>query len=208
MAKISREQYVGLYGPTVGDKIRLGDTDLFVEIEKDLRASYGDEAVFGGGKTLRDGMGFDNTATSGAGCLDLVLTNATIIDAVQGVIKADIGIKDGKIVGIGKAGNPNTMAGVSPGMACGPATDAINCGSTIVTAGGIDTHVHSICPQIDNTALAGGCTTLVAGGFGPTDGTNATTVTSGVFNVEQMLRAQEAMPLNMCLMGKGQAAAD
>ena len=208
MAKISREQYVGLYGPTVGDKIRLGDTDLFVEIEKDLRASYGDEAVFGGGKTLRDGMGFDNTATSGAGCLDLVLTNATIIDAVKGVIKADIGIKDGKIVGIGKAGNPNTMAGVSPGMACGPATDAINCGTTIVTAGGIDTHVHSICPQIDNTALAGGCTTLVAGGFGPTDGTNATTVTSGVFNVEQMLRAQEAMPLNMCLMGKGQAAAD
>lgn len=165
MAKISREQYVGLYGPTVGDKIRLGDTDLFVEIEKDLRASYGDEAVFGGGKTLRDGMGFDNTATSGAGCLDLVLTNATIIDAVQGVIKADIGIKDGKIVGIGKAGNPNTMAGVSPGMACGPATDAINCGTTIVTAGGIDTHVHSICPQIDNTALAGGCTTLVAGGL-------------------------------------------
>lgn len=153
-------------GPTVGDKIRLGDTDLFVEIEKDLRASYGDEAVFGGGKTLRDGMGFDNTATSGAGCLDLVLTNATIIDAVQGVIKADIGIKDGKIVsGFGAAGNPNTMAGVSPGMACGPATDAINCGSTIVTAGGIDTHVHSICPQIDNTALAGGCTTLVAGGF-------------------------------------------
>ena len=208
MAKISREAYVGLYGPTVGDKIRLGDTNLFVEIEKDLRASYGDEAVFGGGKTLRDGMGFDNTATSSSGCLDLVLTNATIIDPIQGVVKADIGIKAGKIVGIGKAGNPNTMEGVTPGLVCGPATDAINCGSTIVTAGGIDTHVHLICPQIDNTALAGGCTTLIAGGFGPTDGTNATTVTSGVWNVEQMLRSMEAMPLNIGLMGKGQAAAD
>ena len=207
MAKISREAYVGLYGPTVGDKIRLGDTNLFVEIEKDLRASYGDEAVFGGGKTLRDGMGFDNTATSSSGCLDLVLTNATIIDPIQGVVKADIGIKAGKIVGIGKAGNPNTMEGVTPGLVCGPATDAINCGSTIVTAGGIDTHVHLICPQIDNTALAGGCTTLIAGGFGPTDGTNATTVTSGVWNVEQMLRSMEAMPLNIGLMGKGQAAA-
>ena len=207
MAKISREAYVGLYGPTVGDKIRLGDTNLFVEIEKDLRASYGDEAVFGGGKTLRDGMGFDNTATSSSGCLDLVLTNATIIDPIQGVVKADIGIKAGKIVGIGKAGNPNTMEGVTPGLVCGPATDAINCGSTIVTAGGIDTHVHLICRQIDNTALAGGCTTLIAGGFGPTDGTNATTVTSGVWNVEQMLRSMEAMPLNIGLMGKGQAAA-
>ena len=207
MAKISREAYVGLYGPTVGDKIRLGDTNLFVEIEKDLRASYGDEAVFGGGKTLRDGMGFDNTATSSSGCLDLVLTNATIIDPIQGVVKADIGIKAGKIVGIGKAGNPNTMEGVTPGLVCGPATDAINCGSTIVTAGGIDSHVHLICPQIDNTALAGGCTTLIAGGFGPTDGTNATTVTSGVWNVEQMLRSMEAMPLNIGLMGKGQAAA-
>ena len=209
MAKITREQYVGLYGPTVGDKIRLGDTNLLVEIEKDLRgaASYGDEAVFGGGKTLRDGMGFDNTATSASGCLDLVITNVTIIDAIQGVVKADVGIKEGKIVGIGKAGNPNTMAGVTPGMVCGPATDAINGASSILTAGGIDTHIHFICPQLDDTGLAGGITTLIGGGFGPTDGTNATTVTSGIWDVHQMLKAMEDMPVNIGLLGKGQAAA-
>lgn len=207
MAKISREQYVGLYGPTVGDKIRLGDTNLFVEIEKDLRASYGDEAIFGGGKTLRDGMGFDNTATSSSGCLDLVITNVTIIDPVQGVIKADVGIRDGKIAGIGKAGNPNTMEGVTPGMVCGPATDAINGNAAILTAGGIDTHMHLICPQLDDVGLAGGITTWFGGGFGPTDGTNATTVTSGVFNMEQMIKAAEDLPVNIGYLAKGQSAA-
>lgn len=206
MAKLTREQYVGLYGPTVGDKIRLGDTDLYIEVEKDLRV-YGDEAVFGGGKTLRDGMGFDNTATSASGALDLVITNVTIVDAVQGVIKADVGIKDGKIAGIGKAGNPNTMQGVTAGMVCGPATDAIAGEHYIMTAGGIDTHIHMICPQQDDTALAGGITTLFGGGFGPTDGTNATTVTSGVYNVQQMLRALDDMPLNVGLLGKGQSSA-
>ncbi len=206
MAKLTREQYVGLYGPTVGDKIRLGDTDLYIEVEKDLRV-YGDEAVFGGGKTLRDGMGFDNTATSASGALDMVITNVTIVDGVQGVVKADVGIKDGKIAGIGKAGNPNTMQGVTPGMVCGPATDAIAGEHYIMTAGGIDTHIHFICPQQDDTALAGGITSLFGGGFGPTDGTNATTVTSGVYNVQQMLRAMDDMPLNIGLLGKGQASA-
>ena len=208
MAKISREQYIGLYGPTVGDKIRLGDTNLFVEIEKDLRGdAYGDEAVFGGGKTMRDGMGFDNTATRASGVLDLLISNVTVIDAVQGVVKADVGIRDGKIVGLGKAGNPNVMAGVTPGLVCGPATDVINGSGVILTAGGIDTHIHFICNQLDDTGLAGGITTLFGGGFGPTDGTNATTVTSGAFNIEKMMRASDAMPVNIGFLGKGQAAA-
>ncbi len=143
MSKISRKQYVDLFGPTVGDKIRLGDTELYVEIERDLR-TYGDEAVYGGGKTLRDGMGLDNQLTSAAGALDLVITNATIIDPTIGVVKADVGVKDGKIVGIGKAGNPSTMEGVTPNLAVGPATDAISAEHLILTPAGMDAHMAGL----------------------------------------------------------------
>ena len=141
MSQISRQQYADLYGPTVGDKIRLGDTDLYVEIEKDLRV-LGDEAVYGGGKTLRDGMGLDNQLTAAGGALDLVITNVTIVDAVLGVVKADVGVKDGRIAGIGKAGNPGTMDGVNPELTVGAATDAISGEHLILTAAGIDAHVH------------------------------------------------------------------
>jgi urease subunit alpha len=202
MSKISRKQYADLFGPTVGDKIRLGDTELYVEIENDLRI-YGDEAVYGGGKTLRDGMGIDNRLTSAAGALDLVITNATVIDPILGVIKADVGIKDGRIVGVGKAGNPNTMEGVTPGLNVGPATDAISAEHLILTPGGIDSHIHYICPQQVETALSNGITTFWGGGIGPSDGTNGTTITSGPWNLEMMLRAVENMPLNFGFLGKG-----
>lgn len=158
MATISRTENNMLFGPTVGDKIRLGNTDLYVEIEKDLRV-YGDEAVYGGGKTLRDGMGLANECTSGAGSLDLVITNVTIIDAKLGVVKADVGIKDGKIAGIGKAGNPNVMEGVSPDLVTGPSTDAISGEHMILTAGGIDGHVHMCDPQQAFSCLSNGITT-------------------------------------------------
>ncbi len=146
MPQISRQEYSSLYGPTVGDKIRLGDTDLYVEIEKDLRG-YGDEVIYGGGKTLRAGMGGDNHSPRDNGVLDLVITNATIIDAVQGVIKADVGIRDGRIAGIGKAGNPAVMDNVDPNLVVGNSTDAISGEHLILTAGGIDAHVHLVCPQ-------------------------------------------------------------
>ncbi|MFO1070291.1 MAG: urease subunit alpha [Geminicoccaceae bacterium] len=205
MTTITRPHYAKLYGPTTGDRIRLGDTDLFIEIERDLRV-YGDEAVFGGGKTLRDGMGIDNQLTSASGAPDLVITNVTIVDAVQGVIKADVGVKDGKIVGIGKAGNPATMDGVTPQLAVGPATDAIAGEHLILTAGGIDTHIHAICPQQVEAGLSNGITTFFGGGFGPTDGSNATTVTSGVWNIHMMLRAIEGLPINFGLLGKGNSS--
>ena len=179
MATISRNEYVGLFGPTVGDRIRLGDTGLFVEIERDLRGAPGDEIVFGGGKSLREGMGMDNRITRAGGAPDLVITNVTIIDAVLGVVKADVGIKDGRICGIGKAGNPQTMDGVTPGLECGLATDAISGAHLILTAAGIDTHIHFISPQQAYAALSNGTTTLIGGGTGPSDGSNATTVTPG-----------------------------
>ncbi len=200
--KISRQQYNDLYGPTVGDRIRLANTDLFIEIEKDLR-TYGDEVVYGGGKTLRDGMGIDNGTTSQQGSLDIVITNVTIVDAVLGVVKADVGIKDGRIAGIGKAGNPNTMDGVSRGMVTGPSTDAISGEHLILTAGGIDGHVHVISPQQVDAALSGGITTLIGGGIGPTDGTNGTTITSGTWNIHRMLQAAEGLPINIGYLGKG-----
>jgi len=206
MAKISRRQYSDLYGPTTGDKIRLGDTNLFVEIEKDLRV-YGEEAVYGGGKTLRDGMGFDNELTSAAGAPDLVITNVTIIDGVQGVIKADVGIKNGLIAGIGKAGNPAIMPGVSPGLAIGAGTDAISGEHLILTAGGIDAHVHLISPQQAQAALSNGVTTLFGGGVGPTDGTNGTTITPGTWNIEMMLRSFDGWPVNAGVLGKGNCSA-
>lgn len=206
MAKISRQEYNNLFGPTTGDKIRLGDSDLYVEIERDLR-SYGDEVVYGGGKTLRDGMGLANTITGDEGALDIVITNVTIIDAVQGVVKADVGIKDGRIAGIGKAGNPNIMDGVSPELVTGAATDAISGEHLILTAGGIDGHVHFISPQQAYASLSGGITTLIGGGIGPTDGTNGTTITSGRWSIGQMLKACEGLPVNIGLLGKGNCSA-
>ncbi len=202
MAKISRQQYADLYGPTTGDRIRLSDSDLYIEIEKDLRV-YGEEAVYGGGKTLRDGMGYDNELTNAAGCPDLVITNVTIVDAVLGVIKADVGIKNGLICGIGKAGNPSTMSGVTPGLALGAGTDAISGEHLILTAGGIDAHVHFISPQQAKAALSNGITTLFGGGIGPTDGTNGTTITPGTWNIEMMLRSFDAWPVNAGVLGKG-----
>lgn len=202
MATISRQEYNNLFGPTVGDKIRLGNTDLYVEIEKDLRV-YGDEVVYGGGKTIRDGMGLANTMTSTEGSLDLVITNVTIIDAKLGVIKADVGIKDGKIAGIGKAGNPNIMNGVHPDLVTGPSTDAISGEHLILTAAAIDGHVHMISPQQAYHALSNGITTLVGGGIGPTDGSNGTTITAGRWNLEQMLQSIEGLPINIGLLAKG-----
>ncbi|MBQ8224197.1 MAG: urease subunit alpha [Bacteroides sp.] len=202
MATISRQEYNNLFGPTVGDKIRLGNSDLYVEIEKDLR-TYGDEAVYGGGKTVRDGMGLANTMTSADGSLDLVITNVTIIDAVLGVVKADVGIKDGRIAGIGKAGNPNTMDGVDPNLVIGASTDAISGEHLILTAAGIDGHVHFIAPQQAYAALSNGITTLIGGGVGPTDGANGTTITSGEWSMAKMLQASEGLPINVGFLGKG-----
>lgn len=202
MAKISRAQYADLYGPTTGDKIRLGDTDLYIEIEEDLRV-YGEEAVYGGGKTLRDGMGFDSELTSTAGAPDLVITNVTLVDAIRGVIKADVGIKNGLICGIGKAGNPSTMPKVTPELALGPGTDAISGEHLILTAGGIDAHVHFVSPQQAEAALSNGITTLFGGGIGPTDGTNGTTITPGTWNIEMMLRSFDSWPVNAGVLGKG-----
>ena len=202
---ISRHEYASLFGPTVGDKIRLGDTDLYIEVEQDLRV-YGDEALYGGGKTLRDGMGYDNQLTSVAGALDLVITNVVVVDPLLGVIKADVGIKDGRIVGVGKAGNAGTMDGVTPGLSVGPATDAISGERLILTPGGIDTHIHFISPQQAMTALSNGVTTFFGGGIGPSDGTNGTTITSGPWHIRMMLRAIEGLPVNVGLLGKGNSA--
>lgn len=202
MATISRQEYNNLFGPTVGDKIRLGNTDLYVEIEKDLRV-YGDELVYGGGKTLRDGMGLANECSCNQGSLDLVITNVTILDPILGVVKADVGVKDGKIAGIGKAGNPNTMDGVSPDLVTGPSTDAISGEHMILTAAGIDGHVHFCCPQQAINCLSNGITTLIGGGIGPTDGTNGTTITAGAWNLKQMLKAADSLPINVGFLAKG-----
>jgi len=207
MTQVSRQEYAGLFGPTTGDKIRLGDTDLFIEIERDLRV-LGDEAIYGGGKTLRDGMGVNNQLTSEGGALDLVITNVIVVDAVLGVVKADVGIKDGVIVGVGKAGNSGTMDGVTPGLDVGPATDAISGEQLILTAGGIDTHVHYVAPQQAYTALSNGVTTLFGGGIGPTDGANGTTVTAGPWNIEMMLRSIEGLPVNIGILGQGSSAGE
>ena len=205
MATISRQEYNNLFGPTTGDKIRLGNTDLYVQIEKDLRV-YGDEVVYGGGKTIRDGMGTANTITSDGGSLDLVITNVTILDPVLGVIKADVGVKDGKIAGIGKAGNPNVMKGVTPTLCTGPSTDAISGEHMILTAAGIDGHVHFISPQQAYNCLSNGITTLIGGGIGPTDGTNGTTITAGRWNMGQMMRSADGLPINMGFLAKGNSS--
>lgn len=199
--KISADKYAMMYGPTTGDKVRLADTSLVIEVEKDY-TTYGDESKFGGGKTLRDGMGQSVTTTSANGDLDLVITNCLVLD-YTGIYKADIGVKDGKIAGIGKAGNPDIMDGVTPGMTVGASTEALAGEGLILTAGGIDTHIHYISPQQIDTALYSGVTTMIGGGTGPADGTNATTCTPGPWNIEMMLRAADEYPMNIGLLGKG-----
>jgi urease subunit alpha len=193
-----------MYGPTTGDKVRLGDTGLFIEIEKDFTV-YGDEAKFGGGKTIRDGMAQSATATRDEGVLDFVITGVIIIDH-WGIVKADIGIKDGKIKAIGKAGNPDTMDGITAGMVIGASTEVHGGAGLIATAGGIDTHIHFICPQLIDHALFSGITTMMGGGTGPADGTSATTVTPGAWNIQKMLEAAESFPMNLGFFGKGNCA--
>ncbi|MGE3153192.1 MAG: urease subunit alpha [Nitrospiraceae bacterium] len=202
--KLSRRQYADLYGPTTGDRIRLADTELVIEITRDLTMP-GEEAKFGGGKVIRDGMGQSPAATRASGALDLVITNAVILD-YWGIVKADIGVRDGRIAGIGKAGNPDLMDGVTPGMEIGPGTEVLSAEGKIVTAGGIDTHIHFICPQIIHEALANGLTTLIGGGTGPATGTNATTCTPGAWNIHRMLEAADGFPINLGFLGKGNAS--
>jgi len=196
---IPRKQYVDLYGPTKGDKIRLADTDLIIEIEKDFQ-NYGDEIVFGGGKSARDGMGQASGVTS-KNALDLVITNAIIMDPILGIIKADIGIKNGLIAGIGKAGNPNVMDGID--MIISANTEVVAGEHTICTPGIIDSHIHFIAPQQAIDAICSGTTTMIGGGTGPTDGTKATTCTPGPWNIHRMLEALDELPLNFGLLGKG-----
>ena len=201
---MNRGKYAGMYGPTTGDRLRLADTDLIIEIEKD-HTVYGDESKFGGGKTIRDGMAQSATAVRHEGVLDLVITSVIIIDH-SGIVKADLGIKDGKIVRIGKAGNPDTMDGVDADMIIGASTEVHGGAGLIATAGGIDTHIHFICPQQIDHALFSGITTMIGGGTGPADGTNATTVTPGAWNMRKMLEAAEEFPVNLGFLGKGNCA--
>ncbi|MEP7114164.1 MAG: urease subunit alpha [Ilumatobacteraceae bacterium] len=200
MVEISRSQYRRLYGPTTGDQVRLADTDLVIEVERDLCAG-GDEAVFGGGKVIRESMG-QSGRTRAEGTPDLVITGALILDH-WGIVKADVGVRDGRIVGIGKAGNPDTMTGVDPALVIGPSTEILSGNGRILTAGAIDCHVHLICPQIVDEALASGVTTIIGGGTGPADGTKATTVTAGSWNLARMHQAMDTMPANVVLLGKG-----
>jgi urease subunit alpha len=205
MAELSRARYAALYGPTVGDRVRLADTDLLIEVTEDRcggpGALAGDEALFGGGKVIRESMG-QALNTRAQGTPDLVITGVTILDH-WGVIKADVGIRDSRIVALGKAGNPDTMDGVTPELVIGPSTEIIAGNGKILTAGGIDSHVHLIAPQQINVALAAGITTLIGGGTGPADGTKATTVTPGAFWLDAMLRSLTAWPVNIVLLGKG-----
>lgn len=199
--RISRRAYAETYGPTTGDRLRLADTELILEVEKDF-TSYGDEVKFGGGKVIRDGMGQAQTSRA-EGAVDTVITNALILDW-WGIVKADIGLRDGRIVAIGKAGNPDIQDGVD--IVVGPGTEAIAGEGHILTAGAIDTHIHFICPQQIETALASGVTTLLGGGTGPATGTNATTCTPGAFHLARMLQAAEGLPINLGFFGKGNAS--
>lgn len=204
MTELTRARYAALFGPTTGDRIRLADTDLFIEITEDRSGGpglAGDEAVFGGGKVLRESMG-QSRATRADGAPDTVITGAVIIDH-WGIIKADIGIRDGRIVAIGKAGNPDIMTGVHPDLVVGPSTEIIAGNGRILTAGAIDCHVHLICPQIMEEAIGGGITTIVAGGTGPAEGSKATTVTPGAWHLARMLESLDSWPLNVALLGKG-----
>jgi urease subunit alpha len=197
MVTISRQAYAEMYGPTVGDRVRMGDSELWIQVEDD-RTVYGDEVKFGGGKVIRDGMG--QSQRTAAEVVDLVITNALILDH-WGIVKADIGIKGGRIAGIGKAGNPDTQAGVD--ILIGPGTEAVASEGCIVTAGGIDAHIHFICPQQVEEALMSGVTTMIGGGTGPATGTNATTCTPGPWNIQRMLQAAEGLPMNLGFLGKG-----
>jgi urease subunit alpha len=203
--KIGRQRYAELYGPTTGDRFRLADTNLVCEVERDLTVP-GEEAVFGGGKTIRDGMAQSSGITNAQGALDLVITSAVVMDPMIGIVKADIGVRAGRIVGIGKAGNPNIMDGVLPDLVIGPGTEVISGEGLIATPGGIDTHVHMISPQQVWSALSNGITTMLGGGTGPADGTNATTVTPGPWNIGRMLQAAEGLPVNWGVFGKGNAS--
>jgi len=200
MSNISRKAYAEMYGPTIGDKVRLGDTELYIEVEKDL-TTYGEEVKFGGGKVIRDGMGQSQLCSKDVA--DVVITNALILDH-WGVIKADIGIKNGRIVGIGKSGNPDIQPNID--IAIGAGTEIIAAEGQIVTAGGIDAHIHFICPQQVEDALMSGITTMLGGGTGPSAGTNATTCTPGPWNIHRMLEAAEDLPMNLGFMGKGNAS--
>jgi urease subunit alpha len=200
-ARLSRSAYAGMFGPTVGDRVRLADTELVIEVEED-RTIYGEEVKFGGGKTIRDGMGQSQLSRK-EGAVDTVITNALILDW-WGIVKADIGIKDGRIAAIGKAGNPDVQPGVD--IVIGPGTEAIAGEGKIVTAGGIDVHIHFICPQQIDEALYSGITTMMGGGTGPATGTNATTCTPGPWHIERMLQAAEGFPMNLGFFGKGNAS--
>jgi urease subunit alpha len=205
MATINRRAYADMFGPTVGDRVRLADTGLLIEVEKDFTLAaggYGEEVKFGGGKTIRDGMA-QSQRSRAQGAVDTVLTNALIIDH-WGIVKADIGLKDGRIAAIGKAGNPDTQPGVD--IVIGPGTEVIACEGMIVTAGGIDSHIHFICPQQVDEALASGITTMLGGGTGPATGTFATTCTPGPWHIERMLQAADGLPMNIGFLGKGNAS--
>jgi len=200
MVHIDRERYAAIYGPTSGDQIRLGDTDLWIEIEDDLTVG-GEEAVFGGGKSIRESMA-QSTVSRADGALDTVITNAVILDW-WGVVRADVGIRDGRIAGIGRAGNPDIADGVDPRLIIGPSTDVISGEGKILTAGAIDSHVHLLSPSQIHEALASGITTIVGGGTGPSEGSKATTVTPGAWHLEQMHRSLDRLPVNVLLLGKG-----
>ncbi|MEQ8228748.1 MAG: urease subunit alpha [Rhodospirillales bacterium] len=200
-AKINRAAYADMFGPTVGDKVRLADTELFIEVEKDF-TTYGEEVKFGGGKVIRDGMG-QSQATRAEGAVDTVITNALIVDH-WGIVKADVGLKDGRIVAIGKAGNPDTQPDVD--IVVGPGTEAIAGEGKILTAGGLDVHIHFICPQQVDEALMSGVTTMLGGGTGPATGTNATTCTPGPWHIGRMIQAADGLPMNLAFAGKGNAA--
>jgi urease subunit alpha len=200
MSELSRARYAALYGPTAGDRIRLADTDLFVEVTEDHCAG-GDEAVFGGGKVIRESMG-QSMVSRAAGAPDLVITGAVVLDH-WGVVKADVGVRDGRIVALGRAGNPDTMDGVDPALAIGPSTEILAGNGLILTAGAVDGHVHLICPQLLTEALGAGITTIVGGGTGPAEGSKATTVTPGSWYLARMLEALDPWPVNVALLGKG-----
>jgi len=200
MGKISKQAYAEMYGPTKGDRVRLGDTEIIIEVEDD-KTIYGDEVKFGGGKVIRDGMGQSQRTSKDV--VDTVITNALILD-YWGIIKADVGIKDGRIAGIGKAGNPDVQPGVD--IVIGPGTEAIAGEGQILTAGGIDAHIHFICPQQIDEALMSGVTTMLGGGTGPATGTNATTCTPGPWNIHRMLQAADELPMNLGFLGKGNAS--
>jgi urease subunit alpha len=201
-ARISRAAYADMFGPTTGDKVRLADTELFIEVERDLTI-YGEEVKFGGGKVIRDGMG-QSQVTRANGAVDTVITNALIVDAMTGIIKADVGLKDGRIAVIGKAGNPDIQPGVT--IIVGPGTEVIAGEGKILTAGGFDSHIHFICPQQIEEALMAGLTTMLGGGTGPAAGTSATTCTPGPWHIEMMIRAADAFPMNLAFAGKGNAS--